>query len=719
LGLVIGFQTIARVITKRTEAEQLLRESEMKYRTLVEQSLQGIVIIQDFHIVFANQAFVEICGYTIDELLSLSPDKIKAMVHPQDQALVWGSMRARLEGKPALQRYEFRGMRKDGEMRWLAIYPKVIQYKGKPAVQGTIIDRTERKRAEEALQESEEKFRTLAEKSPNMIFINRRGRVIYANDKSAEVMGYTKDECYSSDFDFLTLIAPESIETVKLAYAKHMRGEDIEPYEYTLITKEGKKIDAILTTKLVDYEGDKAILGIVTDIAERKRAEKALKESEEKLRAFMESAPDAFALFDSALNLVMINKIGLGMFPAGTKKEDIIGKNVAELYPTIKEAGRYEKYMEVIKTGKSFHIDDISPQPPFGNLHLAMRVFKVGNGLGLIATDISERARSKEALKNTEKKFRELFDSASDAIFIHDLEGHFLEVNKTACERLGYSKEEMLKKTPMDIDTQEYAKLVPEKLKEIIEKKSLFLKSAHKTKDGRVIPIELSSRLIEFEGKPAVLSIARDVTERIKVEEKLQQSLDKLEKTIENTLQAMAKILETRDPYTAGHQQRVASLALAIAREMNLSLDQARGLQFAAVIHDIGKIYVPAEILSRPSKLTDSEFALIKIHPSVGYDILKTIEFPWPVANIILQHHERLNGSGYPKGLHDQQILLESKILAVADVVEAMSSHRPYRPAHSIEETLEEIKKNMDILYDPTVVDICRKLFIQKIFKFE
>jgi len=202
-------------------------------------------------------------------------------------------------------------------------------------------------------------------------------------------------------------------------------------------------------------------------------------------------------------------------------------------------------------------------------------------------------------------------------------------------------------------------------------------------------------------------------------EEKLKRTLSKLRKTLGATIQAMALIVETRDPYTAGHQQRVADLARAIATEMGLSEDQIDGIRMAGVIHDLGKIAEPAEILSKPGRLTEIEFSLIKTHPQVGYDILKQIEFAWPVDMIVLQHHERINGSGYPKGLSGNKILIESRIMAVADVVEAMASHRPYRAALGIERALAEIRKNRGTLYDPKVVDTCIKLFTKKGFQLK
>lgn len=204
-----------------------------------------------------------------------------------------------------------------------------------------------------------------------------------------------------------------------------------------------------------------------------------------------------------------------------------------------------------------------------------------------------------------------------------------------------------------------------------------------------------------------------------KVEEELKQSFERLRSTMKGTIRALALTAEMRDPYTAGHQQRVTRLACAIAKEMGISKEQIDGIRMTGAIHDIGKIHVPAEILSKPGRLTEIELGMVKTHPQVGYDILKTTEFPWPVAQIVLQHHERMDGSGYPQGLLGDAILLEARILGVADVVEAMSSHRPYRPAQGIDKALEEISQKKGVLYDSKVVDACLKLFTEKGFKFE
>ena len=186
-------------------------------------------------------------------------------------------------------------------------------------------------------------------------------------------------------------------------------------------------------------------------------------------------------------------------------------------------------------------------------------------------------------------------------------------------------------------------------------------------------------------------------------------ALRRLERAMEETVQVIASTVEMRDAYTAGHQRRVAKIAEAIAKEMGLSDDRVHGLRLASIVHDVGKINIPAEILSKPGKLSRFEYELIKTHPQAGYDILKPVEFPWPIADMVLQHHERLNGSGYPKGLKGDAILLEARIIAVADVLEAMISHRPYRPARGVDLALAEIQQGSGKLYDPAVVEACLK----------
>ena len=244
---------------------------------------------------------------------------------------------------------------------------------------------------------------------------------------------------------------------------------------------------------------------------------------------------------------------------------------------------------------------------------------------------------------------------------------------------------------------------------------------------GRPERFEMFLNILQMWFWVSVYSPAKDhfvavfdvITERKKAEGKLTHTLENLRNALTGIIQVIAATVETRDPYTAGHQRRTADLARTIAGEMGLTEDQQDGLLMAGIIHDLGKVSIPAEILSKPTQLTDIEYKLIKEHSQIGYEILKNIDFPWPIAEIVLKHHERLNGSGYPQGLKGKEICLEARILMVADVVEAMASYRPYRPALGIEAALEEIEKNKGILYDSRVVEVCLGLFREKGFSFE
>lgn len=223
---------------------------------------------------------------------------------------------------------------------------------------------------------------------------------------------------------------------------------------------------------------------------------------------------------------------------------------------------------------------------------------------------------------------------------------------------------------------------------------------------------------LEIKVQERTAELREEIRERNQAQDAARESYEKSMRTFQQTIGALGSALEKRDPYTAGHQLRVAELACAIAGAMDLPVDRIEGIHMAAIIHDIGKIYVPSEILNKPGKLTDLEFTIIKTHTEVGYDIIKSVEFPWPVADTVLHHHEKLDGTGYPHGLKGDQISLEARILSVADVIEAMSSHRPYRAGLGIEKAIEEIRKNRGTHFDPVVVDACMDLFLNRAFRF-
>ena len=242
-----------------------------------------------------------------------------------------------------------------------------------------------------------------------------------------------------------------------------------------------------------------------------------------------------------------------------------------------------------------------------------------------------------------------------------------------------------------------------------------------RTAEGGTLPVSgTAAPLLDATGADlGMVLVSRDISRRKDDERALREGLDRLRQTLDQTVSALAGIVETRDPYTAGHQQRVAQLAEAMGARLGMDTEMRRGLFVSGQLHDIGKISIPAEILSKPARLTPEEMGLMHHHPQSGHDILHNVEFPWPVARTVLEHHERLDGSGYPQGLSGTGISLEARILSVADVVEAMSSHRPYRPALGNELALEEIRSRRGALYEPDAVDVCLELFRSGDFQFD
>ena len=334
---------------------------------------------------------------------------------------------------------------------------------------------------------------------------------------------------------------------------------------------------------------------------------------------------------------------------------------------------------------------------------------------------VSKLQESEEVLRASEEKYRSLVENINDVLYTLDIQGNITYISPVVERFTGYKVSDLIGKpfTPL-IHTDDLSGIMGS-LNRLATGQLEPWDFRVVDKDGRLIFVRSSSRPIYKDGKiVGITALMTDITERKLSEEKLLKSYENLQKTLNDAINTMAKIVETRDPYTAGHQQKVADLAIAIAREMKLEDTRIDQLRMAAVIHDIGKMYVPSDLLSRPGKLSDMEFALIKAHAQAGYDIVKSMDFPSNIAKAILQHHERLDGSGYPNGLKGEDTLLEAKILAVADVIEAMAAHRPYRrPALGIEKALEEISKNKGRLYDPDVVDACLELFHSGKFEFK
>ncbi len=311
-------------------------------------------------------------------------------------------------------------------------------------------------------------------------------------------------------------------------------------------------------------------------------------------------------------------------------------------------------------------------------------------------------------LRSESDKTLALLRNASDGIHILDADGNLIEASDSFCAMLGYRREEMIGMHVSRWDAQfSPAEAMQQVARQFAHAGRSQFETRHRRKDGSVFEVEVSGSPLLLDHRRVLFNSSRDITARKEAEEKLRDAL-------ESSIAAIAATIEMRDPYTAGHQRRVADLAAAIGRELGLAEEEVHGLHLAGTVHDLGKVSIPAEILSKPGQLNTTEFELIKLHARAGYDILKEIDFPWPIAQMVLQHHERLDGTGYPQHLKGEAIMLGARILVVADVVEAITSHRPYRAARGLDAALTEIESQRDTLYDPAVVDACLRLFRER-----
>jgi len=454
---------------------------------------------------------------------------------------------------------------------------------------------------------------------------------------------------------------------------------------------------------------------------DKKSMEEMLKRSENNFRHSLDESPLGIRIVSSDGELLYANREILKMY-SYENIEEMKSTPHKERY-TAETFAEYETRLAMRKRDEyvppNYEVSIVRKDGTIRHLEV-FRKQVLWNGqmqFQALYNDITERKQAEKNLRESEKRYRVVVENANEAILITQ-NMKILFANTVAINNTGYSMEEL---TSMD-----FSDLIhPDDIGMVRDYHDRRLKgddipSVYSfrivCRDKSVKWVELNTTVIEWEKKRATLNFLKDITVSKQLEEERVHSFLKTKKTLDATVSAIASMVETRDPYTTGHQKRVSILARAIAEEMGLCMDVVEFIETAAIIHDIGKLSVPSEILSKPTKLTNLEFELIKTHSQSGYNILKDIEFPWPVADAILQHHERMNGTGYPQKLQGHDILLESRILAVADVVEAISSHRPYRPGLGIDFALEEITKNKGVLYDENVVDACIKLFREKHF---
>ncbi len=592
--------------------------------------------------------------------------------------------------------------------------------------------RIQHKRAEEALTKSEEKFRKAFYTSPDSVNINRLedGMYVSINPGFTRITGYTEADIIGKTSIECNIW--ENIEDRQRLVAGLRKDGEVINLDAVFRMKGGDIRYGLMSASVIDLNGVPHILSITRDITDRKRAEEVLRESENKYRLLADNVNDVIFVLDMNLNYTYVSpsvKILRGYEPEEVLKQP----SIETLTPSSWDLAM-RTLSEVIELEKSEHRES----PVSRTLQLEM-MRKDGTtvwtevkfsfirdenqrpmGIMGVTRDINDRKRAEEALTESEKKYRLLVENANESVYVVQ-DGVLRFANRMCGEVLGLPVAALMGLPILDfIHPDDRAKSISQHRRmlngELDAQRTDFCVL---TRNGEKRWADVNSVAISWDGKKATLNFATDITDRKRAEEKLQRTLESLRNAVGATIQVMVSAVEIRDPYTAGHQIRSANLARAIATEMGLPQEKIDGIRMVGSIHDIGKLSIPAEILSKPTKLSEIEFRLIKEHSHRGYEILKNVESPWPLAQIVYQHHERMNGSGYPRNLKGDEILMEARILAVADVVESMASHRPYRPALGIDAALEEIEKNSGTLYDNTVADACLRLFREKGFQLE
>lgn len=776
-SMVIGELDVLREqITELKKIEVKHNESENWYYILEEVIQEGIWLIDvENKTKFVNKKMAEMLGYTIDEITGRL---LFDFINKEDMISITEINTEYLYHKVFKQK-EFKFCRKDGSDLWAwlsssTIFDKNGQYAGRLVL---VTDTTTCREAENELRRANHALKVLSEFNQTMVraaderillqeacrsivevgryrfafigFIDQsKNGMVYPVAAAGREEGFLDTASISwTDTDQSNSPSRIAIQTRKPFITRNiLTDSNFFPWRVEAVKKGcassialplvlDDQVFGVLKVyamepgvfdsdevKLLTDLGDDLSYGIISlrTREKHKQAIEAFVESEEKYCTMVEYSNDLIWTLDREGNFTYANKKAEEV--SGYKMADWMGKSFAPMISP-DDLSRIEDIFLKTLSGRPMQYE-VSVRRENGTIFIlsvnTAPIYKNGEIIGTVSfgRDITESNRVEEALRASEREKALILESVSELVVYQDREHKIIWANSVAAESVGLTVEELVGHYCYEIWHQRTEPCEGCPITEVIVSGKLQKREIN-SPDGREWLIE-GSPVRDINGDViGIVEITQEITERKRMEKELEQSLKKLKRIMEETISALATTVEIRDPYTAGHQQRVSKLACEIAREMGFTEEKIEGIRMAGLAHDIGKIHVPAEILSKPGIISELEFDIVKTHSQVGYDILKPIEFSCPIAQTVAQHHERMNGSGYPSGLSGEEIILEARILAVADVVEAMSSHRPYRPALGADKALEEISQNRGILYDANVVDVCLALFKEKGFKFD
>lgn len=746
-------------IARLQEAEAALRDTGALYRSLADSSPVGVFFLVNGKFLFLNARFEQSTGYRAGDLLGR--DSL-VIVHPEDREQVRRDAIEMLRGRRSTP-YEFRAVTKDGRIRWILGTVAPVSFRGERAVHGSYMDITEQRETRQRLEEMETVGASILDALPVAVIVLRERKILFANRATEAVFGWKPEDLtgrgtrvlYRSDAEY---------EEIGRRFYPVLERQRTYGEEFPCRHRDGRDILCyVSTSRIGETLQEKGIVATYEDITERKRAEADLKESEQRLRRIIGGSPIAAFVIGRDHRVLYWNRALEEL--SGIRGTDVIGTDGQwrAFYPEKRPCLADLLVDQAFDSIPAWYSNCYSPSklieeayeatdyfPYLGNggkwLRFTAAVIRdsAGNRVGAMETleDVTERRNAEEALKGSEERLRAILEGSPTPTFVIDRDHRVIGWNRALEEMTGVRSGDVIgteshSKALYGEDRPTVADLLVDGAADLAGtirkwygptlRRSGLLDEAYEATGPLAFPgrqekwIHFTSAAVRDSRGDMVGAVETmtDISPLKKAEEELKLTVEKLRKATAGIIRAIDRIVETRDPYTAGHQHQVARLAEAIAQERGLPAEAVEAVYVAASIHDLGKITVPAEILSKPGHISDIEREIIRTHPQVGYDILKTIDFPWPIAEIVLQHHERLDGSGYPRGLKDGEIRIEARIIGLADVVESMGSHRPYRPTLGMERALSEIRKNRGILYDPGVVDACLALFENNRFAFE
>ena len=701
-------------------------------------SLAVTMVARDGTVVYVND-------HACKTLAGERGDLVGAMIWDLDQGMpreAWEETWARVVAEGAV---EFRVDQRQAEgsrlvldvtANYLAAADVLISY-GR--------DITRRVVAEEQARESDALYRRIVEMASEGIWArDAEHRTTFANSQMAGMLGLGPADMLGrpvTDFIF-----DEDLESFREEMGRRA-GRESGSYRGRLRRADGGET-WVEVSSVPDVDADGGIIGsfgMFTDITDRRLADEALRSERANLAAIFEASTVAMLVFDEDASVVRVNRAALRLTAGDIEDlldhhpgsevrcgdvlgcihhaEDLAGCGHSPECPMCPLRNAITAALDsgTSLRGVEFSLDlvrDGVPAAVWLRMGAQPMVMDGGPHVTVALDDITDRRRAEMALRESEERFRRLAENVPGFVTIKDADQRYLYLSSLQGAKVSGGEEAWLGKLPGEVwfdDEAQESRIVAERALagEMVDE----LVRIGGDGDGRhfrsvhfPIPLE--------DGSALVGGLMLDVTAQVEAEQEVRRQTEQLRRTVEGAVLAMSQVVETRDPYTAGHERRVAELATVLGRELGMDGAELDGLRLGALIHDIGKIAVPAEILAKPGRLSPVEFNLIKQHSQSGYEILSVIDFGRPVAEMVLQHHERLDGSGYPNGLAGDELMLETRILAVADVVEAMSSHRPYRAALGREAALAEIRDGAGTRYDPDVVAACERAMVEGGFRF-